>query len=163
MPGQTGQNSDFVTPIAPYRLCLTDPDSSVNDVTEIIDTTPGPNAQLITPSSRNPNQPATQPNHYGRNAQLSIVSIIQGFSEVKIQLWMNGEATLRNPVTPEESSSSAEGCDAPATGDWIFVEERTLARSALSVFKDIPPNQYKVVVSAKTGTGTITLREFHAA
>lgn len=157
MPGQTGQNSDFVTPIAPYRSCIDAVDADVEAVDEIIDTTPGPNAQLIA-------RPATQPNHYGRNAQLSIVSIVQGFSEVKIQLWMNGEVNIQNPIDPDESSSSAAaGCAAPATGDWVFIEEKTLTRSALSVFKDIPPGQYKVVVSSKTGTGTITLREFHAA
>lgn len=162
MPGATSQgNWDFVTPIAPYRECIDGVDISPFTEVPILDTTTGPNAQLLN-TSNNPN--AVPPAHYGRNAQLSIVSIIQGFTEVKIQLWLFAAVNVRNPVDPEgSSSSSSEGCDAPETGNWVFVEEKTLTRSMLSVFKDIPPGQYKVVVSAKTGTGTITLREFHAA
>lgn len=158
MPGKSSaENTDFMTPRAEYRTCLVGADSSLDDV-PILDTRNGPNAQLVNAPADN----AVGSAAYGRNAQISIAAIIQGFSQVKIQLWLHAVVQLQNLIVPGDSSSSDVSCTEPVTGEYVFVEERVLALSALSVFKDIPPGQYKVKISAVTGSGFVTLRESHA-
>lgn len=159
MPGKSSpENTDYMTPRAEYRTCLVAIDSGLADI-PVLDTRQGPNAQLLNTE----NDQAVGSANYGRNAQISIAAIVQGFSQVKIQLWLNAVVQLQNLITPGESSSSDPSCTAPVNGEYVFVEEKTINGSALCVFKDIPPGQYKVAVTAVTGSGFVTLRESHAA
>lgn len=152
------ENTDYMTPRAEYRTCITAADSDLDDV-PILDTRNGPNSQLLDAM----NDQAIGSASYGRNAQISIAALIQGFTQVKIQLWLNAVVQLQNLIVPGASSSSGASCEAPPNGEYVFVEERTVTLSTLCVFKDIPPGQYKIKISSVTGSGFVTLRESHAA
>jgi hypothetical protein len=159
MPGKRGPEfGDFVTPFEAYRVNISAADGSgpTDDAIPVLDTRQGPNQNVMGQGS--------DKSQYGRNAQIDIAAIIKGFTSVTLQLWMKAEpdrAELRAP--PGSSSSSASPIEEPTTGLWVKVDEKVLTASGWWVIKDIPPAQYKVLASAVSGTGAVSIVECHAA
>lgn len=156
MAGQRSKTyADFVTPRALYRNGLTGADvgGPEDAAIPILDTRVGPN-QVI--SSLDTNQ-------YGRNAQIVVAAVIKGFSAATLELWLKAEVEDEGLVTEGESSSS-QAEDLPATLDWVLVATSgSIAKSGLWIIKDIPPGQYKILFTAKTGSGNLILLEQHAS
>jgi hypothetical protein len=96
---------------------------------------------------------------YGRNAQLDLSVLVQGFTSVTLELWLKGE------VEQAELSSSPPPAPLtlPATEDWVKVETKVLTASGLWIVKDIPPGKYKILLTAVAGAGNVHIREQHAA
>lgn len=154
MPGnRASENGDYVTPRAAYRevsavdspALPTSTGISVLDTREKLEASTG----------------QATPAWYGRNAQLSIAALIEGFTSVTLQLWLLAELEQREAQTEEEASSSSS---ASVSSEWVkAATDKTITASELWVVKDVPPGQYKIVVSAVAGSGTLVLREQHAA
>jgi hypothetical protein len=87
--------------------------------------------------------------------------IVQGFTSVTLELWLKGEVEQQELIVG--SSSSTAPLTLPATEDWVKVETKVLTASGLWVVKDIPPSQYKVLLTAVAGAGNVHIREQHAA
>ena len=159
MPGKRGPEfGDFVTPFEEYRINLAaiDAGGPEGDAIPVLDTRDGPNQNVVGQGS--------DKNQYGRNAQLDLAVIIKDFSSVTLELWMKAEpsrAELRS--APSSSSSSSAPIEVPTTGLWVKVEDKTLTSSEFWVVKDIPPAEYKVRLSAVSGTGAVSIVESHAA
>ncbi len=159
MPGKRGPEfGDFVTDFAEYRINIDAADASGPQDATIpsLDTRLGPNQNVMGAGS--------DQNQYGRNAQINLAAIVKGFTSVTLQLWVKAEPTraaLQAP--PGSSSSSSTPIDEPTTGLWVKVDEKTVTASAMWAIKDIPPAEYKVLVSAVAGSGAVSLVECHAA
>ena len=155
MPGnRSSENGDFVTPRAAYReVTAADASGATDTDVPVLDTRRG---EVSTTGQA----PAS---YYGRNAQIDVAAIFgTGVTSATLQLWLLAEIERVEPQTPEElaSSSSSSGVD----DEWVQAGvDQAITGSALVVFKDIPPGQYKVLVSAFGGTGTLVLRTQYAA
>ena len=159
MPGKrTVEGADYVTRRSAYRSELTAADAGGPQDLSIpeLDTEVAPSVGIGLGQS--------DVNQYGRNAQINMAIIVEGFSSVTIEAWMKADITTED-LTYEGSSSSSSSAAAtlPATEEWVKVDEKVVAASALWVVKDVPPGQYKFLVSAVTGSGHIQLREQHAS
>lgn len=155
MPGQRSKAfADFVTPRALYRNGLTTNDTSgPQDVTvPSFDTREGPNSIVG----------STDSSQYGRNAQIDVAAIVKGFSAVTLELWLKADVEETDAVT-EGASSSSVSEDLPATLNWVLAATVNLTKSQLWVVKDIPPGEYKVLFTAKTGSGNLVLLQQHAS
>ena len=143
MPGKRGLEAcDFVTNRRDYRL-IDAVDADVDSV-PVLDSRIPENGYTDVSQDRN---------QYGRNAQLNLACIMEGFTDVTLQLWLKAELE-----TYTASSSSGSPVD-----EWVFVEEKVVDKSTLWIVKDVPPGQYRVVATAVTGSGEVTIREQHAA
>jgi hypothetical protein len=153
MPGKrVTETSDFITPRRVYREDVVDVDSGVTDVdVPILD------GQELASHRQGLGQSDIA--QYGRNAQLDLACILEGFSSVTMQLWLWAEVEL--PL--EQGTSSSSYGVLPTSEEWVYVAEKTISKSELWVVKDIPPGQYKVIVTSKTGSGHLQIREQHAA
>jgi len=160
MPGKRVQdNADYVTRRAVYRSELSAVDSGPQDADIPELNTESPPKQIVDVGLGQ-----ADVNQYGRNAQIDMAIIVEGFSSVTVEAWMKANITTEG-VTYEGSSSSSSSAAAtlPATGEWVKVDEKTVTGSELWIVKDIPPGQYKFTISAVTGSGHIQLREQHAS
>lgn len=158
MPGKrVTEGSDHVTRRAVYRSELTAVDSGgpQDDLIPELDTEASPTAVIGLGQA--------DINQYGRNAQIDLAIIIQGFSSVTIQAWMKADITAEGLTYEGSSSSSDAAVTLPTTEEWVLVDTKTVTASALWIVKDVPPGQYKFIVSAVTGSGYIQLREQHAS
>lgn len=158
MPGQRSKDiADFVTPRASYRSNLT----AIDGVTAQSDTIDAINTALP-PNTSVGLGVGGDSNIYGRNAQIDFALIVEGFSSISVELWLKATVDQAELVDGEDESSS-EADVLPATEEWVFVDTKTATKSLMWVVKDIPPGLYKVLFTAKTGTGNLTIREQHAA
>lgn len=163
MPGRRAmEGGTFITPRAPYRESITALDPSVEDVSiPILDTSKSPNSVVGLGQS--------DWAQYGHNGQLDLALIVGGFSSVTVQLWLLAEIEQRElqpPASDSSSSSSATSSSSSSfspTGEWVYVGDKTVDKSTLWIVKDVPPGKYKVRVSAVSGSGSIQIRESHAA
>ena len=159
MPGKRPiESADYVTRRSAYRSELTAVDAGGPQDLSIpeLDTEVAPSAGIGLGQS--------DVNQYGRNAQIDMAIIVEGFSSVTVQAWMKANITAEGLTYADSSSSSSSAAATlPATGEWVKVDEKVVATSALWVVKDVPPGQYKFIVSAATGSGHIQLREQHAS
>lgn len=157
MPGKRAiEGGTFLTPRALYRSNITSVDPSVEDLgVPILDTSKAPGYAVGLGQSDFA--------QYGHNAQLDLAVIIDGFTSVTLEAWLFAEIEQREFNPEPSSSSSSSSSSMPATGEWVFVVDKTLSKSSLWVLRDIPPGKYKVRVSAVSGSGAIHIRENHAA
>jgi hypothetical protein len=156
MPGKrASEQADFVTPRRGYRESLTAVDSGGPQDTGIptLDTRQGPSAAVGLGQG--------DVAQYGRNAQLDLAVLVQGFTSVTLELWLKGEVEQAELI--EGSSSSTAPLTLPATEDWVKVETKVLTASGLWIVKDIPPGKYKTLLTAVAGSGNVHIREQHAA
>jgi hypothetical protein len=155
MPGKrSAENGDSVTPRVMYRQDITAVDGAgpLEDVS-ILDTRESPYAVMGSSSDVA---------MYGRNAQLNLAVITE--VAVTLQVWLKAEVEQTQPYDPDASSSSSSSASLPsATEDWVKVDESSFTGSELWVVKDIPPGQYKVIVSAHAGGSPVHILEQHAA
>lgn len=157
MPGQRSKDiADYVTPRAAYRSNLTAIDgvNAASDMIDAIDTTLPPNRSVGLGVGGDSNI-------YGRNAQLDFSLLVEGFSSVTVELWL--KASVDQAELDDDDSSSSSPITLPTTEEWVFVDTKTATKSLMWVVKDIPPGLYKVLFTAKTGSGHLTIREQHAA
>lgn len=158
MPGKRAiEGADYVTRRAAYRSQLTAVDSGgpQDPLIPELDTEVAPSVGIGLGQS--------DVNQYGRNAQIDLAIIVEGFSSVTVQAWMKANITAEELTYADSSSSSSSPVTLPATGEWVKVDEKVVSVSTLWVLKDVPPGQYKFIVSAATGSGHIQLREQHAS
>jgi hypothetical protein len=159
MPGQRAkEGGTFVTPRALYRSSLTAVDPDVeSEAIPVLDTSRSPYTPLGLGQGDNA--------QYGQNGQLDLAVIVEGFSSMTLELWLLAEIEQRELSYPDDGSSSSSSSSTPwpSTGEWVFVEDKTITKSSLWIVKDIPPGKYKVRVNAISGTGSCTIRENHAA
>jgi hypothetical protein len=159
MPGRRAlEGGTFITPRAPYREDITTVDPSVEDTSiPILDTSKSPNEVVGLGQS--------DWAQYGQNGQMDLALIVEGFSSVTVQLWLQAEIEQRGlqPSAPASSSSSSSSSSYPTTGEWVYVGDKTVDKSTLWIVKDTPPGKYKVRVSAVSGSGSVRIRESHAA
>lgn len=159
MPGKRPiEGADYVTRRSAYRSELTAADSGDPQNPSI----PELNTEIAPSASIGLGQ--SDVNQYGRNAQIIMAIIVEGFSAVTVQAWMKANITTEG-LTYEDSSSSSSspGATLPTTGEWVKVGTKVVATSELWIVTDVPPGQYKFLISAVTGSGHIQLREQHAA
>lgn len=161
MPGKRVQdNADYITRRAVYRAEVAAADSGGPQDPDIPELdTENPPRQIVEVGLGQ-----ADVNQYGRNAQIDMAIIVEGFSSVTLEAWLKADITTEE-VTYEGSSSSSSSAAAtlPATEEWAKVDEKTVTASELWILTNIPPGQYKFVVSAVTGSGHIQLREQHAS
>ena len=154
MPGKRGLGeADFVTPRQVYREDITDVDSGGVTDTDI------PILDSRVTASQRQGLGESDVAQYGRDARLNLACIPEGFSSVTMQLWL--WADVEEPLEPGTSSSSYGTL--PTTEEWVQVEEKTITGPELWVVKDVPPGQYKVIVTAKSGSGHLQIRDQYAA
>jgi hypothetical protein len=165
MPGRRSiEGFDFITPRRDYRVNVTAADSSVESVTiPVLPTNVSP-ARRNYPGGGGFGGEADS-TAYGRNAQLMLALLLEGFTSVDLELWL--EATDDEILVQDPSSSSISPGTLPVlptTGAWVRVAAlSTVTFSQLWTVKDIPPGNYKVRVASVSGTGNISIREQHAA
>lgn len=155
MPGQRAlENGDFVTPRAVYRAEIIAVDTDITSVgIPILDTRGGPNGNVVVGPT------LSSKAAYGRNCQIDVSIIVQGFNPVVLELWLLAEveraelSTATPPAVPT----------LPATGQYVFVESKSTTQSCLWTIKDIPPGQYKIYAKTLTGAGFVNIREQHAS
>jgi hypothetical protein len=100
-------------------------------------------------------------NQYGRNAQLNLAFIVKDFTSVTTELWQL--ADLEERYALPAGSPAPPSPPLPATGEWVFVDSITIAKSQLWTVKDVSPGKYKVLITAVVGAGQVHIREQHAA
>lgn len=156
MPGKRAvEGGTFITPRAMYRADVDAVDPGAQDPSvPILDTRPAPNVSVGLGQG--------DVAQYGQNGQIDFAVILSGFSSVTLELWLLAEIERRELEYPGASSSSSSSV-LPTTEEWVYVGEKVISRSVLWIVKDIPPGQYKVRVSAATGSGSLQIREGHAA
>ena len=131
------EQGDFVTPRAIYRRDIAAADGPVESVNiPELDTREGPNVSVGLGQG--------EVNMYGRNAQLDLALILTELASVTLELWLKApiERAELNTTPPEPA------LNLPDSEDWVFVADKTVARSTLWVVKDIPPGRYKVRVAS---------------
>jgi hypothetical protein len=155
MPGRrSSEFCDFITPRANYRVNITVVDSVGPESGTIptIDTRDGPNTNVGL------GQGSTA--SYGRNAQLDLAFIVADFTSLTYEIWL--KATLDRAELSTVAPPTAPTL--PSTDEWVLVREDSLTESSLLIVKDIPPGQYKILITELVGTpGAVTIREQHAA
>lgn len=156
MPGKRAvEQADFVTPRRAYRESLTVVDGSGPEDPAV--------PELLT--NRSPTSVVGlgqgDVGQYGRNAQIDLAVIIQGFTSATLELWLKGEVEQQELIIG--SSSSSAPLTLPTTEDWVKVETKVLTVSSLWIIKDVPPGKYKVLLAAVAGSGNVHIREQHAA
>jgi hypothetical protein len=156
MSGQRSKSiADFVSPRAAYRQDLTAADAvtAINAGIPVLDTRGAPNQQLGLGIGGDTNI-------YGRNAQINVALIVKGFSSVTVELWQLAAVEIQQLG---EASVPATTNQVPAaTLEWVFVATNTVTRSSNWTIKDIPPGQYKILLTAVSGAGYLNIREQHA-
>jgi hypothetical protein len=154
MPGKRGAEfGDFVTNTDVYREDVTVADALV----DLLNDTAVPVLDLLTGPHVTVGLGQGDPNNYGRNAQLSVSAIVAAGGSATLQLWKLADLN-RQYAGPAPGAGSDP---LPATGEWCFVDEVAISRSTFWVIKDIPPGEYKILVTAVVGG--VKLREQHAA
>lgn len=155
MAGQRAkENATFLTQRKTYRenIAAADALGPTDVAVSILDTRLGPNDNMgLGGSTRDTNQ-------YAHNAQLNVSIIIEGFTSVTLELWLLAEVDLIQVPAPPANADPL-----PTTGEWVLADSNSFGKSSLWVVKDIPPGQYKILVSTVVGAGNIRLREQHAA
>jgi len=160
MAGQRAkEGATLVTPRAAYRSITAAGETATDSAIPILDTRGGPN-QSVGLSNGDVNQ-------YGQNAVLMLSVLLCEFSSITLQVWLKAELEAKTLSNGEETSSSSSSSSSSScsltTGEWVLVEERTFTASSLWVVRNIPPGQYKVIMTAATGSGEVTVREQHGA
>jgi hypothetical protein len=156
MPGKrASEHADFVTPRRAYRESLVAVDSVGPEDPSIpeLDTRGGPSAAVGL------GQGDTA--QYGRNAQLNLAVIVEGFTSATLEVWLKGEVEQQELIVG--SSSSSAPLTLPATEDWVKVTSKVFTASELWTIKDGPPGKYKIKLFAVAGSGNVHIREQHAA
>lgn len=158
MPGQRAkEGATFVTRRAAYRIITAVDGAGVIDPSIPILDTRGAGQMTVGLSNGDTNQ-------YGKDARIMVAAIPSGFSNVTLQLWLRAIDDQYELRDANASSSSSSSSPLPATEDWVLAEQKTgIGGPVLWVAKDIPPGEYKIVMSAATGSGYVILREQHAA
>jgi hypothetical protein len=83
------------------------------------------------------------------------------FTNLTYELWL--KATL-DRAELSTATPPVDPTPLPSTDVWVLVREDSLTESSLIIVKDIPPGQYKVLITELVGTpGAVTIREQHAA
>jgi hypothetical protein len=157
MPGQRAkEGATYVTRRAPYRTVLAvDAAGVVDPSIPILDTGAG-GQSTVGLSNGDTNQ-------YGKDARILVAVIPSGFTNITLQLWLRAPVDQEYLRDADSSSSSSSGSSLPATDEWVLAEQKTgISSPVLWVAKDIPPGEYKIVMSAATGSGYAILREQHA-
>jgi hypothetical protein len=96
---------------------------------------------------------------YGKDSVISVAVIVEGFTSVTLELWLLAELEQSRLST----ASALPTPTLPATGEWVSVTTQSFTKSGLWTLTDLVPGQYKILMTAKAGTGNLTLREQHAA
>jgi len=150
---RASENGDFVTPRAAYRtLSVADTGGPTDAGIPVINT----RLYEVTPGG------SELGSYYGRNAQINVAAILEGLSSATLQLWL--KAVIEKQVLIDSEASSSSSSSAGPASEWVKVGSDTvLTVSGLVTYKDIPPGEYKVVVTALAGGGDLYLREQHAA
>lgn len=158
MPGQRAkEGATYITRRAHYRTVLVVDAAGVIDPSIPILETGGAGQATVGLSNGDLNQ-------YGKDARILFAVIPSGFTNLTLQLWLRAPEDQEYTRNANLSSSSSSMSSLPATEDWVLVEQKTgISSPVLWVAKDIPPGEYKVVMSAATGSGYVILREQHAA
>jgi hypothetical protein len=67
-------------------------------------------------------------------------------------------------TSAESSSLTSSSSGAPGTDDlWVHVATKTLTHSGLWIVENVPPGQYKILVSSIDGSGAVDIMTQHAA
>jgi hypothetical protein len=158
MPGQRAkEGATFITRRAAYRIITAIDASGVIDPSIPILDTRGAGQLTVGLSNGDTNQ-------YGKDARILIAAIPNGFTNVTLQLWLHAPDDQYELKSVNASSSSSSSSPLPVTEDWVLAEQKTgIGGPVLWVAKDIPPGEYKILMTAATGSGYLTLREQHAA
>lgn len=154
------EQGTFITPRALYRDNLVALDTDVTSVgIPTLDTRPGPNGFLIPVGQVN-----TDCNMYGKDARINLAVYPSAVGTVTLQLWLY--ADLTQPRTTSASTPPVVPPTLPTTGYWTQVASKVITGPSLWAITDIPPGEYKVLLTAWTGSGSssfVTLAEQHAA
>jgi hypothetical protein len=138
----------------------TDPTADI----PILDTRYGPNQQIIPVG-----QPNSDFNMYGKDARILLYVFLNALTSATLTLWLRAPVTIQDMRTPDEvsSDSSDTGPTLPvSTGEWVQVAQKLISNTSLWVIADIPPGEYKVLLTSwvgNSGTSFVTLLEQHAA
>jgi hypothetical protein len=149
---RSSENGDFVTPRKLYRSgVVQEADDPTSGAVPILDT-------------RYKDQNYDQNVHafYGRNAQISVAAFLRdSATAATLKLYMLADVEISEARSPAEASSSSSSSSSGET-EWVLVETKSITENLLWVIKDIPPAQYKILVTSLTG-GTVEMRTSHAA
>ena len=148
------EQSTYVTPRTGYRYNITAKD----DVSSLTDDNAIPAINTIGGPNRDANGYSSDVNMNGKDARLLVAAGITGFSSVTLECWLRADLDLFN--VPAGTSSSSDHDHGTM---WVLASSVTVTKSSLWVVKDIPPGIYKILVSAVSSTGSITLRTQFAA
>jgi len=117
-------------------------DASIDDVDEIIDTRIDEDDRSVTS---------------GASSLLALFVLLDSLTAATLDIYVR--ATDESTDAPVSSSSSSG-----SVGSWAFYEQITVdVRNLLHVMWPLPAGEYKVMVTAITGTGGVTIRESHSA
>lgn len=157
------EQGTYISPRALYRDDIKILDTDVTSAgIPVLDTRPGPNAFVIPAGQAN-----TDVNMYGKDARINLAVLPGSVTTVTLQLWLLADLTAPHLKSATTSSSSSSGVPhLPATGQWVQVASKVITGPSLWTITDIPPGQYKVLLTAWTGNGGssfVTIEEQHAA
>lgn len=162
MPGKRAvEGGSYVTQRALYRghvLIGGEIDPTDSDI-PVLDTNRPPNTNVGLGQSDG--------NQYGKDARIFLAVFLEGYTSVKLNLWMRANITevgLRSPGHPSSSSSSSEFPG--TTSEWVLAATKTVTGPVLWSILDIPPGEYKVLIETATGGSGekfVSLVEQHAA
>ena len=94
----------------------------------------------------------------GASSLLALFVLLGGPSAATLDIY--ARATSEDEAAAGSSSSSSSG----SIGTWAFYERITVdTRNLLHVMWPLPAGEYKVMVTAITGDGEVTIREAHSA
>jgi hypothetical protein len=118
-------------------------DSDVDDISEVIDISVDQSSNEVTT---------------GVDATLCLFIALNGPTAATVKLF--GHAT----VEADESSESSSSPGAGGSLEWVLYGSVTVdVDGRLWVVSPLPAGQYKVMVSAMTGAGSVIVRESHSA
>lgn len=146
-------NTTYVTPRAHYRANIETDDTSPTDVSIPILDTRIDYDKVGTSSQR------------GESAQINLAILLADsdgltstIPEVTVELWLKAEIEM----VAYDAPSAVTIDPTPSTGEWVCVGYTSVDRSTLWVVKDIPPGQYKVLVTDIAAGTSVSIREQHA-
>lgn len=138
------ENGDSLTPRCEYRVAViaADADDPTNVAIPILDTRVGQlNYDLV-----------AQPSYYGRNAQLDICAWFSaGTKTATLKIYLLAEVELKETPQPD------------VVVRWVLAATVGITANSLNVVKDLPPGQYKILVTALGSSASLDLLTQYAA
>lgn len=149
MPGARDPRGGFVTNRVLYRANIVGVDTlGADDPTiPILDT----RDVLVGPHN-------SEHNNHGGDARIFAAVLMCNVLEAHIGIWMKAETDPAGSSSQTVSSSSS----VTECSDWVMVSETVITTSYLIRELNIPPGQYKIIVSYMDGNGSIEIRTQYA-